>query len=156
MNADEFRDRLDHLGAEISAWPDQDREAAERLLASDPAARAHLGAARRMDDLISHAMQPGSPVAAASADRVLRAVSQPLPRQRRSPLWWAWPAALLEVDLAPARLRIAALAGVAVLGITLGLLGPDIASSDGGFAVASASSDLAAVFDPEPLTGVRP
>jgi anti-sigma factor RsiW len=141
MNVDELRDRLDHLGAEISAWPDQDRAAAEHLLASDPAARACLGAAQRVDDLISRAMRPGASTISEAADRVLRALPQPLPRQRHFPLWWAWPAALV---------------GVAALGIMLGLLGPDLAGGDAGFAVASASADLAGVFDPEPLTGVRP
>src|SRR5262249_25406751 len=75
--------------------------------------------------------------------------------QRRFAL--SWPTALLDVDLAPSRLRLATLAGVACLGVILGLFAPDVDARDAHFVVASsAEPDLAAVFEPEPLTGVRP
>jgi hypothetical protein len=40
----------------------------------------------------------------------------------------------------------------------LGLVGPDVGGAGSRLAVGSASSEinLAAVFEPEPLTGVRP
>ena len=85
---------------------------------------------------------------------MLAVLREPLPRQRRFALSWAWPAALLDVDLAPARLRIAALGGVAVLGIVIGLMGPDI--GDAGSASASAETTIAAVFESEPLSGDLP
>ena len=157
MKVAEFQDLLDAHGADLSAWPDELCSAAERLVATEPAARACLLAAQRIDDLIARGMNARSrSVDAAAAARVLSALARSLPRQRRFAL--AWPAALLDVDLAPARLRIAALAGIACLGVVLGLFGPDIGAGDTGFTVASASSEtsLAAVFEPEPLTGVRP
>ena len=157
MKVAEFQDLLDAHGADLAAWPDGLRSAAERLVATEPAARACLHAAQRIEDLIGRGMNARSrPVDDAAAARVLRALARDLPRQRRFAL--AWPAALLDVDLAPARLRIAALAGIACLGVVLGLFGPDIGAGDTGFTVASASSEtsLAAVFEPEPLTGVRP
>jgi hypothetical protein len=152
MKLDEFRDRLDAHGADLSAWPEAQRAASERLLAGDPVARAALQEAQQLDRLIARSMQAAS--TDASAARVLGALAQPLPPQRRSLLSWAWPAALLDVDLAPARLRIAALAGVAGLGVVLGLFGPDV--TDASVVVASASEPDLAVFEPEPLTGVRP
>jgi hypothetical protein len=150
MQLDEFRDRLDALGADLSAWPEAQRHAAEHLVAGDPAARAALQEAQQLDRLIARSMAGAT---GASAARVLAKLASPLPAQRRSLLSWAWPTALLNVDLAPARLRIAALAGVAALGVVLGLFGPDV--TDASVVVASSEPDLA-VFEPEPLTGVRP
>ena len=152
MKLDEFRGRLDALGADLSAWPDAQRMAAQRLVADDPAARELLRDAQQLDGLIARSLTGGS--TDGSAARVLAALARPLPPQRRSLFSWAWPVALLDVDLAPARLRIAALAGVAVLGVVLGLFGPDV--TDASVVVASASEPDLAVFEPEPLTGVRP
>jgi hypothetical protein len=152
MKLDEFRDRLDAHGADLSAWPEAERAAAERLLAGDPAARVALHDAQQLDRLIARSLSAGSTDAAAG--RVLAALARPLPPQRRSLLSWAWPAALLDVDLAPARPRIAALAGVAALGVVLGLFGPDV--TDASVVVASASEPDLTMFEPEPLTGVRP
>lgn len=155
MKLAEFQDAIDRRGSDLSAWPAEPRVAAERLLAAEPAARARLAAAQRLDHLIARGMtaQPASLDAAAA--RVLARLPRELPPQRRfAP---SWPMALLDVDLAPSRLRIAALAGVACLGVVLGLLGPDVDARDVRFVVAaSADPDLAAVFEPEPLTGVRP
>src|SRR5262245_4823114 len=152
MKLDEFRHRLDADGADLAAWPEAQRVAGERLLATEPAAQAALREAQQFDRLMIRGMAAPPPPDAAAA-RVLATLAQPLPPQRKPLLSWAWPAALLDVDLAPARLRIAVLAGVAVLGIALGLLGPDV--TDAGVA-APTETNLAAVFEPEPLTGVRP
>jgi hypothetical protein len=158
MNLAEFRDWVDSHGSDMSNWPAGQRLAAERLLAADAGAREWLAEAQRLDSLIAGAMTGDMRATEASVARVLGALRPPLPPQRRSLLARIWPAALLDVDLAPARWRIAALAGVACLGVGLGLWGPDIGSSDGGFAVASASADgnLAQVFEPEALTGLTP
>lgn len=155
MTLEEFRDRLDAQGADLSAWPRAQRAAAEHLLAAEPAARAWLLRARQFDGLIARSMKAGSTSPDVSADRVLAALARPLPPQRRSLLSWAWPAALLDVDLAPARLRIAALGGVACAGIVLGLFGPDV-TDVGRTSAATTETNLAAVFEAEPLTGVRP
>jgi hypothetical protein len=156
MKLDEFRDRLDAQGADLTVWPDAQRANAEHLLATEPAARSLLSEAQRLDRLIGRSMQAGSASQDVSAARVLAGLAPPLPPQQRGVLSWVWPAALLNVDLAPSRLRLAALGGVACLGIVLGLFGPDV--TDASLVVASAQTDtnLAAVFEPEPLTGVRP
>jgi hypothetical protein len=160
MTLAEFRDALDAHGADVAAWPAVLRAAAERLLADEPAARASFDAAARMDALIRHSLQERTVSAAATAaaeaaHQVVRRVAQNLPRQRRSIL--PWPAALLRFDLAPARLRIAALVAVAGLGVLLGLFGPDLdAASGGSQAAAQTESVLATLLDPEPITGLRP
>ena len=156
MNIAEFQDRLDSDGADLAAWPEAQRRSAEHLVAADPSARARLSAARRLDALLARASALDAAPNEASAARVMTALRRPLPRQRRFALNWAWPAALLNVDLAPARLRIAALAGVAGLGVMLGLWGPDL--GEAGLAGASTPQEttITALFEPEPLTGVRP
>ena len=53
------------------------------------------------------------------AAKRLLARLQPLPPQKRAFAWW--PAALMDVSFAPAWPRLAALAGAAVLGISIGL-----------------------------------
>jgi hypothetical protein len=155
MNLAEFQDRLDALGADLALWPERERQAAERLVATQAAAQARLDRARELDALLSRAARHDASGDAASAARVLAALHSPLPRQRRFAWARLWPAALLDVDLAPARLRIAALGGVAVLGIILGLFGPDLGDAGAG-ASASPETTIAAMFEPEPLTGVRP
>ena len=149
MNLAEFRHLLDVHGAHFSAWPDEVRAAAEHLVATRPEARALLQEAIDLDRLIMRGMTIKPKAVDACTARVLASLARDLPRQRRFAL--SWPTALLQVDFAPARLRIAALAGFACLGVVLGLLGPDIAASS-----ASSETTLAAVFEPEPLTGVRP
>ena len=156
MKLAEFRDIVDARGADLSTWPDHLRVPAESLLAAEPAARACLDEARRIDDVIARGLQASAVPVDLAAARVLARIARELPRQRRFAV--PWPAALLDVDLAPSRWRMAGLAAVAALGIVLGLFGPDIGSRDGPMVIASASAEsgLAAVFEPEPLTGVRP
>jgi hypothetical protein len=86
---------------------------------------------------------------APAAQRVLARLSA-LPPQRRS--FFRWPRALLGLDFAPAWPRVGALAAVALSGIVIGLLGPDVSVDAAG---ASPATDLqSVVFEPEPLTGV--
>lgn len=155
MTLAEFQDLLDAHGVHLSSWPDELRTRAEMFLRAEPAARQRLGEAQRFERLIARGMSMSGRALDASAGRVLRTLAGELPRQRRFAL--SWPAALLSFDLAPARLRIAALAGIAALGVGLGLLGPDFgADTRAGVALAAADLDLAGVFEPEALTGVRP
>ena len=149
MTLAEFQDLLDRHGARLSAWPDAPRAAAEQFLAAEPSARAARDRALQLDRLIMRA-DNAKPDAAAA--RVIARLGQ-LPAQRRFAL--AWPAALLTPDLAPARLRIAALGAFAFLGIVIGLFGPDIATGD--YSVAASAPEMSfAMFEPEPLTGVTP
>ncbi len=112
---------------------------------------------QKLDALIVRAMgrdrsQPEETKAAARLLATLAA--KPLPSQRRLMRWW--PAPLLDVDLAPAWPRVAAFACVAVLGLTIGLIGPDIGMFESSV-MASAPTDIdLAMFEPELLTGARP
>ena len=154
MTMAEFQDLLDAFGAYPAAWPADRRSAAARLLADEPQARAALERAGRLDAAIAQSLKATE----ADGRRVLAALSaQPLPRQRRG--LWALPAALLDVDFAPAWPRVAALAGVAALGFAIGLVGLDL--GDGSISAVAAASQADAglsviAFEPEPLTGVRP
>ncbi len=76
-----------------------------------------------MSDDLDASAAPGdgaAPTDAAATDRAA-ADAMALPPQKRAFAWW--PAALTDIDFAPAWPRIAALAGAAVLGITIGLVG---------------------------------
>ena len=77
-----------------------------------------------------------------------------LPPQRR-PLAW-WPSALMDFDFAPAWPRVAALAGAAVLGISIGLsgFGTRIAADLDLVRIAAADDGANNVFDLD--MGLRP
>ena len=79
--------------------------------------------------------------------RVARRGSQSLPPQKRAFAWW--PAALMDWSFAPAWPRVAALAGAAVLGISIGLsnFGTRIAADLDLVRVASADDASTNVFD---------
>jgi hypothetical protein len=77
-----------------------------------------------------------------------------LPPQKRAFAWW--PSVLMDWSFAPAWPRLAALAGAAVLGISIGLsnVGTRIAADLNLVRVASA--DDTNVFDADSVTGLRP
>src|SRR4029077_3424973 len=90
----------------------------------------------------------------AATQRILARLES-LPPQKRGFAWW--PAALMGWDFAPAWPRVAALAGAAALGISIGLsnFGTRIAADLDLVRVASAE-DAGNVFDTDSLTGLRP
>ena len=152
-----FQRALDVYGADLTRWPQSQRDAAERLLASDPAAASAFAQARALDALMMRDAMPTQ----ANAASVLRVLERrPLPPQRRRFLWQQWPSELLNLDFAPAWPRLAALAGVAALGFVIGLtdLGPILGLSNGDEATSIvADNDIGAiVFAPDPLPEVRP
>src|SRR3954453_23431744 len=79
-----------------------------------------------------------------------------LPPQKRAFAWW--PAALMDWNFAPAWPRLAALAGAAVLGISVGLssYGTRIAANLDLVRVASADDAGTYLFDADSVTGLRP
>ena len=79
---------------------------------------------------------------------------QSLPPQQRAFAWW--PAALLDFSFAPAWPRLAALAGAAVLGISIGFsnVGARIATDLNLVRVANADDAGTNAFDSD--TGLRP
>src|SRR5450631_4312792 len=88
---------------------------------------------------------------AAAADRILKRLSGPLPRQKVS--FWRLPEVLLDWQFAPAWPRVAALACCAVLGFVIGISGLDrrIDPTDAAFTVASRADLGSIVFEPEAL-----
>ena len=88
-----------------------------------------------------------------AAKRVLGRL-QSLPPQKRAFAWW--PSALLDFSFAPAWPRLAALAGAAVLGISIGLsnVGTRIASDLDLVRVAAADDASTNAFDSD--AGLRP
>src|SRR5256885_11210839 len=91
----------------------------------------------------------------AVTDRILARL-EPLPPQKRAFAWW--PAALLDWNFAPAWPRLAALAGAAVLGISIGLsnAGTRIAADLDLVRVASADEAGTTMFDIDSVAGLRP
>jgi hypothetical protein len=88
------------------------------------------------------------------AEKRLLARLQSLPPQKRAFAWW--PAALMDVNFAPAWPRLAALAGAAVLGISIGLsnVGTRIATDLNLVRVANADDATTNAFDSD--AGLRP
>jgi hypothetical protein len=73
-----------------------------------------------LDARLRRAMAPRAEDAA--AQRITQQLdATALPPQKRAFAWW--PAALRDIDFAPAWPRVAALAGAAVLGVSIGLSG---------------------------------
>jgi hypothetical protein len=112
----------------------------------------------QFDKLIESAIKRRSmePADETAADRVLKRISGPLPRQKQ-PLW-RLPAVLLDWQFAPAWPRVAALACCAALGFFVGIAGFDRRFDDmtaapafvGGGGIGSIT------FEPEAFTGARP
>jgi hypothetical protein len=91
----------------------------------------------------------------AAAERIAgKLQSVRLPAQKRAFVWW--PAALTDWDFAPAWPRVAALAGAAALGISIGLsgFGARIAADLDLVRVAAADDLATNVFDLD--AGLRP
>ena len=129
MTLAEFQDLLDAHGVHLSSWPDELRARAERFLPR-AGGRQRLRA-QRFERLITR----GEPAGSGRSMRrpaALRALAGDLPRPRDS----ASAACAVVADGAAVvrpgagRLRIAALAGIAALGVALGLLRPDFGSGD--------------------------
>jgi hypothetical protein len=90
-----------------------------------------------------------------AAERIVaKLASAPLPAQKRRLAWW--PAVLADRDFAPAWPRLAALAGAAALGISIGLsgLGARIATDLDLVRVAATEDIPTNVFDVD--AGLRP
>ena len=131
MTLERFQDLLDSRGSDFAAWPDADRIAAERLIASDPSAAKAFEGARNFDRLIGRSLGAGALEAdhEAIAARVLAGLLEKLPAQvdRRFKLpvqaaprknRGAWAFVPTQGALLP---RVAALSFAATLGVALGL-----------------------------------
>jgi len=109
------------------------------------------------EQLLKTALTPRTDVARddqAAANRVLRRLAGPLPRQQMA--WWRLPAVLLDWQFRPAWPRVAALATCAALGFGIGLIGLDrqVDTADAALAYISRADFAGGVFD-DTTQGVR-
>ena len=152
MTRDELLNWLDAHGADLSRWPIEQRGEAERLIAADAGARDDVQAAARLDAMLARFAGPGTEDER-SAARILTKLNGPLPRQKQP--FWRLPAALLDWQFAPAWPRVAALAGCALVGFSIGIAGVDrsLATPD----TQVASRDIGTmVFGPDFFAETRP
>jgi hypothetical protein len=111
---------------------------------------------REFEQMLKTALQPGASTERddqAAADRVLKRLAGPLPRQQMA--WWRLPAVLLDWEFAPAWPRVAALATCAALGFAIGLIGIDrqVDTADAALAYVSRADVAAGLFEAESLRG---
>ncbi|MBW2525156.1 MAG: hypothetical protein JRI23_13315 [Deltaproteobacteria bacterium] len=119
VDIERFQEILDAYGADSSAWPDDERQAAEAFAEEDAAGRAALAEAVALDELLGAA--PSIQPSAALRRRVLEAAPEP----RRS---WLEVLDRWTVSLWPFTPRwqpAAALAAAAALGVVIGASSPD-------------------------------
>jgi len=114
---------------------------------------------RELEATLRRVMAPARDPVDAGAERLAaRLAVAPLPPQKRSIFAGWWPSALLDTDFAPAWPRLTTLACGAVLGVAIGLssLGMRIATDLDLWRVASADDVRTAIFDADPVPGLRP
>jgi hypothetical protein len=109
---------------------------------------------RELEASLRRVMAPAPEPDGAARHVLARLEAKPLPPQKRALLAWL-PAALTDLNFAPAWPRVAALACAAVLGISIGLsnLGTSIVTGLDLVRVASADEGNANLFDADSLTG---
>jgi hypothetical protein len=161
MRTARLRQLLDAHGPELTQWPADLASAARKLVLRDASAAQELEAAQRLERLLAGHLrsEPNHGGRALSeADTVSRILTamEPLPPQRRGWLASWWPAELLEFDLAPAWSRMAVLAGIASLGFMVGLTDASLPGLRFKPAVVSEGDLSMIVFEPDPLSGMRP
>ena len=113
---------------------------------------------RELETSLGRVMAPAPDADDAAAQRMLaRLDATALPSQKRGLLAAWWPAALMDMNFAPAWPRVAALACAAALGVSIGLSGfaTRIASELNLVRIASADDGGTNIFDTDTLTGLR-
>lgn len=86
MTLDRLTALADAWGGDLRRWPVADRAAAERLLVTDPGARAVLDAATAFDTLLSTSPQPRA--TAALRDQVITAAARAGLKPRPARRFW--------------------------------------------------------------------
>ena len=150
MTLEELEIRAARWGADIRLWPDGDRAAAERTLASSADAREALASLAALE--ADFALAAEAPVSADLTARILAdaaaaapgAAAQP---QRAAPAANGGLSALLD-RLLPAWRPVAACAASAMLGVWIGYLSPQN--------VAEAATQMAALDAPGGFAGIEP
>ena len=110
------------------------------------------------EQLLAITLKPGAAAERddqAGANRVLKRLAGPLPRQQMA--WWRLPTVLLDWEFAPAWPRVAVLATCAALGFAIGLVGLDqqVDTADAALAFVSRADFGGVVLDGDPTQGVR-
>lgn len=105
---------------------------------------------KEFEQLLKTTLKPGASAQRddqAAADRVLKRLTAPLPRQQTA--WWRLPAVLLDWEFAPAWPRVAVLATCAALGFAIGMIGLDqqVDTADAALAFVSRADFGGVVFD---------
>lgn len=98
MKLEEFRETLDAKGADLSAWPEGERRAAETLLAASAEARQALQQALALDALLSETLAPAAAPAGLRDAILAEVAANPRAADDRSfrlgGLRWFWRAGL--------------------------------------------------------------
>ncbi len=169
MTLERFQDLLDSRGSDLAAWPDADRIAAERLIASDRSAAKALEEARALDRLIERSLvqaPEGDPTAIAA--RILAGLPKRLPAQAAPGVAFpikakaprsdrrGWTFLPLKEALFP---RVAAISFAAALGVALGLFWAQKTMLDDRQAMMTASEEGGAdvtgiIFQTDSATGL--
>ena len=105
---------------------------------------------KEFEQLLKTTLKPGASAerdGQDSANRVLKRLAGPLPRQKMA--WWRLPAVLLDWEFAPAWPRVAALATCAALGFAIGMIGLDqqVDTADAALSFVSRADFGGVVFD---------
>jgi len=113
---------------------------------------------RELEGSLARVMAPALDADNAAERALMRLDATPLPAQKRGLLGAWWPAALTDMNFAPAWPRLAALACAAALGISVGLsgIGTRIATGLDLVRLASADEAGANIFDSDSIAGLRP
>ncbi|MGO9170844.1 MAG: hypothetical protein ACLP7P_02605 [Rhodomicrobium sp.] len=148
MNRVRFQELLDSRGSNLAKWPEADRIAAERLIASNSSAAKAFDGARHLDRLIEHTLSGVESDPEQIAFHILAGLPKKLPAQA---------AAMRKVSRlhaflpAPGALwpRVAVLSFAAGLGIAFGLFWAERSMLEDRQAMAAASgagTDVTAVL----------
>jgi hypothetical protein len=137
MRHGRFQRLLEAYGADPARWPEDERAAAERHMAADPAARAAVEAERRLDALLGRL--PPVPEPSIALPLALPAQRRPLLQRLlhagHGAAWSMWP-------------RVATLAMASVVGVVIGLSG--VADR---YSAAQEGDAVTSVFDSAPSGG---
>lgn len=138
MRHGRFLRLLEAYGADPARWPEDERAAAERHMAGDPAARAAIEEARRIDALLGR-MPPVPELPAIALPLALPAQRRPLLQRLvhagHGAAWSMWP-------------RVATLAMASIVGVVIGL--SSVASH---FSTTQDNDTTTSVFDSAPSGG---
>jgi len=156
MDRARLQDLLDRRGSDLAKWPEADRIAAERLIASDSKAAKDFEAARYLDFLIGRSLSAAEAGPQDIASRILAGLPQKLPPQAAAVRkeWILRPFLPARDALWP---RVAVLTFAAALGVAAGLFWAEkslLQDNQPAVAASGASLDVTSVlFETDTASG---